>query len=164
VKGMDEKETNTQRDENDLKENNYTNVDEKDQISESKKNNKNVHKQGLGFDQYLSGSGIGFSTFLLLIVGIVWTLENIGITLTIPLKVFINVIPSIIGSALGSFLFIRLSKRDYYKDGLIIGFGGFIITFIYTFIMGENVGSAYVLFGFIFGGLLGGTIVKYKYE
>lgn len=124
--------------------------------SDSKKSEKEKIDDGLNFDHYLAGSSIGFSTSILLITAFVWILDFLEIAMTIPIKFMINILPTFLGSALGSFLLIEKKHSDYILDGIKIGLGGFIITFIYTSIMGESVGSFYIFFGYIIGGIFGG--------
>ena len=119
---------------------------------------------GLNFDHYLGGSGIAFSLGTLLMLVIAWSFQITGEDIPIPVILGINIIPTMIGSAVATFLFTRKSRINYVTDGIKIGLGGFIITFIYTSLLGQGVGGAYILTGFLLGGIIGGFITKKIYE
>jgi hypothetical protein len=120
--------------------------------------------RSLNFDHYLGGSGIawGFGTLLLLVVS--WTLQYIGVEMTVPIILALNILPTMAGGMVATFLFTRISRVNYVMDGIKIGIGGFILTFLYTSILGQGVGGAYILTGFLLGGVFGGFITKQIYE
>lgn len=116
--------------------------------------------EGLEFDHYLAGSGIGFSITILLILAIMWIIEGTGIDIQGLVKIIINIIPTIIGGIIGSYLLISRRSTNCFYDGIKIGLGCFIITLIYTTFIGTGNVSIYLLIGFVFGGLIGGLIAK----
>lgn len=120
--------------------------------------------RGMTFDHYLGGSGIawGLGTLLLLVVS--WTLQYTGVEMTVPIILALNILPTMVGGMVATFLFTRISRINYVMDGAKIGIGGFLITFIYTSFLGQGVGGAYILTGFLLGGVLGGFVTKKIYE
>ena len=104
--------------------------------------------KGLTFDHYLGGSGIawGLGTLLMLVVS--WTLQYAGVEMTAPLILALNILPTMVGGIVATYLFTRISRVNYVMDGAKIGIGGFLITFIYTSFLGQGVGGAYILTGF----------------
>ena len=123
-----------------------------------------ITPRGLTSDQYLAGSAIAFSLglFIMLVVG--WGLQIAGVEMTVSVVLAINIIPTMIGSGVSTFLFTRRSRRNYVVDGAKFGIGGFLITFVYTSLLGQGVGGAYILTGFLIGGILGGFITKQIFE
>ena len=119
---------------------------------------------GLTSDHYLGGSAIAFSLGTLLMLTVGWGLQLAGVEMTVPVILAINVVPTMIGSMISTFLFTRRSRRNYVLDGVKFGIGGFLITFLYTSLLGQGVGGAYILTGFLIGGILGGFITKKIYE
>jgi hypothetical protein len=118
----------------------------------------------MNFEQYLGGSAIGFSLGTLIMLLVAWILQWVGVELTDPVILAINIVPTMIGSAVATFLYTGKSRREYLRTGIIIGFGAFFITFLYTSLLGLGVGGAYILVGFEIGGILGGLISKWLYE
>ena len=120
--------------------------------------------RGLTFDHYLGGSGIawGLGTLILLVVS--WTLQYVGVEMTAPLILALNILPTMVGGMVSTFLFTRISRVNYVMDGAKIGIGGFFLTFLYTSFLGQGVGGAYILTGFLLGGIFGGFITKKIYE
>ena len=84
--------------------------------------------------------------------------------MTVPLILAINILPAMVGGMVATFLFTRISGVNYVMDGVKIGIGGFVLTFLYTSILGQGVGGAYILIGFLLGGVFGGFITKQIYE
>ena len=120
--------------------------------------------RGLTFDQYLGGSGIAWGLGTLLVLGVSWTLQYAGVEMTVPIILAINILPTMVGGMVATFLFTRISRRNYVMDGAKIGIGGFFLTFLYTSLLGQGVGGAYILTGFLLGGIFGGFITKKIYE
>ena len=120
--------------------------------------------RGLNFDQYLGGSGIAWGLGNLLILLSSWTFQYMGVEMTVPLILALNILPAMVGGMVATFLFTRISRVNYVVDGAKIGIGGFILTFLYTSILGQGVGGAYILTGFLLGGVFGGFITKQIYE
>lgn len=120
--------------------------------------------RGLTFDHYLGGSGIAWGLGTLLILGASWTLQYAGVEMTVPIILAINILPAMVGSMVATFLFTRISRINYIMDGAKIGIGGFFLTFLYTSLLGQGVGGAYILTGFLLGGIFGGFITKQIYE
>ena len=120
--------------------------------------------RGLTFDHYLGGSGIawGLGTLLMLVVS--WTLQYTGVEMTVPIILALNILPTMVGGMVATYLFTRISRINYVIDGAKIGIGGFLLTFIYTSFLGQGVGGAYILTGFLLGGVFGGFITKKIYE
>ncbi len=120
-------------------------------------------QKGMTFDHYLGGSGIawGLGTLLMLVVS--WTLQYVGVEMTVPIILALNILPTMIGGMVATYLFTRISRRNYVMDGAKIGIGGFFITFIYTSLLGQGVGGAYILTGFLLGGVFGGLITQKIY-
>ena len=120
--------------------------------------------RGLSFDHYLGGSGIawGLGTLLMLVVS--WVLQYAGVEMTVPIILAINILPTMVGGMVATYLFTRISRINYVMDGAKIGIGGFFITFLYTSFLGQGVGGAYILTGFLLGGVFGGFITKNIYE
>jgi hypothetical protein len=116
------------------------------------------------FDHYLGGSGIawGLGTLLMLVVS--WTLQYVGVEMTVSIILALNILPTMIGGMVATYLFTRISRRNYVMDGAKIGIGGFFITFIYTSLLGQGVGGAYILTGFLLGGVFGGLITQKIYD
>jgi hypothetical protein len=114
----------------------------------------------LNFDHYLSGGSIGFSVAILLMLGLEWVLIEGGLESSLIARIFLSFAPSLIGGTVGSFLFIRRTRRNHFEDGLKMGVSGLIITMLYTMILSVNVGGFYIIMGFLGGGLLGGYISK----
>lgn len=104
----------------------------------------------------------GLGTLLLLVVS--WTLQYTGVEMTVPIILALNILPTMVGGMVATFLFTRISRINYVMDGAKIGIGGFLITFIYTSFLGQGVGGAYILTGFLLGGVLGGFVTKKIYE
>ena len=125
---------------------------------------KNTEPKGLTFDHYLGGSGIawGLGTLLMLVVS--WSLQYVGVEMTVPIILALNILPTMVGGMVATYLFTRISRMNYVMDGAKIGIGGFLITFIYTSFLGQGVGGAYILTGFLLGGVFGGFITKKIYE
>jgi hypothetical protein len=125
---------------------------------------KKAKPRGLTFDQYLGGSGIawGLGTLLMLVVS--WTLQYVGVEMTVPIILALNILPTMVGGIIATYLFTRISRSNYIVDGAKIGIGGFLLTFIYTSFLGQGVGGAYILTGFLLGGTIGGIITKQIYE
>ncbi len=119
--------------------------------------------RGLTFDHYLGGSGIawGLGTLLMLVVS--WSLQYAGVELTVPIILALNILPTMVGGMVATYLFTRISRVNYVVDGAKIGVGGFLLTFIYTSFLGQGVGGAYILTGFLLGGVFGGFITKKIY-
>ena len=119
--------------------------------------------RGLTFDHYLGGSGIawGLGTLLMLVVS--WSLQYAGVEMTVPLILALNILPTMVGGMVATYLFTRISRINYVMDGAKIGIGGFLLTFIYTSFLGQGVGGAYILTGFLLGGVFGGFITKKIY-
>lgn len=80
-----------------------------------------------------------------------------------PLILAINILPAMVGGMVATYLFTRISRVNYVVDGAKIGVGGFFLTFLYTSLLGQGVGGAYILTGFLLGGVLGGLITKKIY-
>lgn len=120
--------------------------------------------RGLTFDHYLGGSGIawGLGTLLLLVVS--WAMQYAGVEMTVPIILGLNILPTMVGGMVATYLFTRISRINYVIDGAKIGIGGFLLTFIYTSFLGQGVGGAYILTGFLLGGVFGGFITKKIYE
>jgi hypothetical protein len=120
--------------------------------------------QGLTSSQMFSACVIAFSlgTLLMLVSG--WALQQTGIELNIPIILGINIIPTMVGSFVSSFLFIRRSRTDHLVNGIKIGFGGFVISYVYTSVLALGGGGAYIMIGFLIGGVLGGLTVKKIYN
>ena len=125
---------------------------------------KKTKPRGLTFDHYLGGSGIawGLGTLLMLVAS--WTLQYVGVEMTVPLILALNILPTMVGGMVSTFLFTRISRVNYVMDGAKIGIGGFFLTFLYTSFLGQGVGGAYILTGFLLGGIFGGFITKKIYE
>lgn len=124
-----------------------------------------VEKKGpleLNFDHYLAGGSIGFSVAMLLMLVFDWVIIESGLESYLLARIILSFAPSLIGATLGSFLFIRRTRRKHFEDGLKMGVSGLIITFLYTLILDVDVGGIYILIGFLGGGLLGGFIPKKK--
>jgi hypothetical protein len=119
--------------------------------------------RGLTFDHYLGGSGIawGLGTLLMLVVS--WSLQYAGVELTVPIILALNILPTMVGGMVATYLFTRISRVNYVVDGAKIGVGGFFLTFLYTSLLGQGVGGAYILTGFLLGGVFGGLITKKIY-
>ncbi len=119
--------------------------------------------RGLTFDHYLGGSGIawGLGTLLMLVVS--WSLQYAGVEMTAPIILALNILPTMVGGMVATYLFTRRSRINYVVDGAKIGIGGFLLTFIYTSFLGQGVGGAYILTGFLLGGVFGGFITKKIY-
>lgn len=119
--------------------------------------------RGLTFDHYLGGSGIawGLGTLLMLVVS--WSLQYAGVELTVPIILALNILPTMVGGMIATYLFTRISRVNYVVDGAKIGVGGFFLTFLYTSLLGQGVGGAYILTGFLLGGVFGGLITKKIY-
>ncbi len=119
--------------------------------------------RGLTFDHYLGGSGIawGLGTLLMLVVS--WSLQYAGVEMTVPIILALNILPTMVGGMIATYLFTRRSRINYVMDGAKIGIGGFLLTFIYTSFLGQGVGGAYILTGFLLGGVFGGFITKKIY-
>lgn len=119
--------------------------------------------RGLTFDHYLGGSGIawGLGTLLMLVVS--WSLQYAGVEMTVPIILALNILPTMVGGMVATYLFTRRSRINYVMDGAKIGIGGFLLTFIYTSFLGQGVGGAYILTGFLLGGVFGGFITKKIY-
>lgn len=117
----------------------------------------------LNFDHYLSGGSIGFSVSILLMLALDWVLIESGLESSLIAQIFLSFAPSLIGGTVGSFLFIRRTKRNHFEDGLKMGVSGLIITMLYTMILSVSVGGFYIIMGFLGGGLLGGYISKKFY-
>ncbi len=119
--------------------------------------------RGLTFDHYLGGSGIawGLGTLLMLVVS--WSLQYAGVEMTVPIILALNILPTMVGGMVATYLFTRISRINYVIDGAKIGIGGFLLTFIYTSFLGQGVGGAYILTGFLLGGVFGGFITKKIY-
>jgi hypothetical protein len=120
--------------------------------------------RGLNFDHYLGGSGIAWGLGNLLILTVSWGFQYAGVEMTVPLILAINILPAMVGGMVATFLFTRISRVNYVVDGAKIGIGGFFLTFLYTSILGQGVGGAYILTGFLLGGVFGGFITKQIYE
>jgi hypothetical protein len=118
----------------------------------------------LNFDHYLSGGSIGFSVAILLMLALEWVLIEGGLESSLIARIFLSFAPSLIGGTVGSFLFIRRTRRNHFEDGLKMGVSGLIITMLYTMILSVSVGGFYIIMGFLGGGLLGGYISKQFYE
>jgi hypothetical protein len=120
--------------------------------------------RGLSFDHYLGGSGLawGLGTLLMLVVS--WTMQYVGVEMTVPIILALNILPTMVGGIIATYLFTRISRTNYVVDGAKIGIGGFLITFVYTSFLGQGVGGAYILIGFLLGGIIGGFITKQIYE
>ncbi len=120
--------------------------------------------RGLTFDHYLGGSGIawGLGTLLMLVVS--WSLQYAGFEMTVPIILALNILPTMVGGMVATYLFTRRSRLNYVMDGAKIGIGGFLLTFIYTSFLGQGVGGAYILTGFLLGGVFGGFITKKIYR
>jgi len=138
-------------------------VEDEEKVDEEESKAKKKH-QGLNSDQYLAGSAIGFSSGTLMMLLVAWLLQSANIEMTVPIILAINILPTMMGAGVATFLFTRKSRVNYLKDGIIIGLGAFIITFLYTSLLGQGVGGAYILIGFEMGGILGGLITKRVYE
>ena len=125
---------------------------------------KKTKPTGMNFDQLLGGSGIawGFGTLLMLAAS--WTLQYVGVEMTVPIILALNILPTMVGGMVATYLFTRISRVNYVVDGAKIGIGGFLLTFIYTSFLGQGVGGAYILTGFLLGGVFGGFITKKIYE
>lgn len=117
----------------------------------------------LNFDHYLSGGSIGFSVAILLMLALEWVLIESGLESSLIARIFLSFAPSLIGGTVGSFLFIRRTRRNYFEDGLKMGISGLIIMMLYTMILSVSVGGFYIIVGFLGGGLLGGYISKQFY-
>ncbi len=119
--------------------------------------------RGLTFDHYLGGSGIawGLGTLLMLVVS--WSLQYAGVEMTVPIILALNILPTMVGGMVATYLFTRISRVNYVVDGAKIGVGGYLLTFIYTSFLGQGVGGAYILTGFLLGGVFGGFITKKIY-
>ncbi len=119
--------------------------------------------RGLTFDHYLGGSGIawGLGTLLMLVVS--WSLQYAGVELTVPIILALNILPTMVGGMVATYLFTRISRVNYVVDGAKIGVGGFFLTFLYTSLLGQGVGGANILTGFLLGGVFGGLITKKIY-
>lgn len=115
---------------------------------------------GLTFDHYLGGGAIGFSTAMLLMVAVDWVSENSSVAMSVPFRVAVSLVPTLIGAALGAFLFTRRSGRNHLVDGFRIGVFGIVITFLYTMLFRVAVGGVYIILGFLIGGILGGYVAK----
>ena len=120
--------------------------------------------RGLNFDHYLGGSGIAWGLGNLLILLSSWTLQYARVEMTVPIILALNILPAMVGGMVATFLFTRISRVKYVVDGAKIGIGGFVLTFLYTSILGQGVGGAYILTGFLLGGVFGGFITKQIYE
>lgn len=125
---------------------------------------KKTKPTGMNFDQLLGGSGIGWGLGTLLMLGASWTLQYMGVEMTVPIILALNILPTMVGSMIATYLFTRISRVNYIVDGAKIGIGGFLLTFIYTSFLGQGVGGAYILTGFLLGGVFGGFITKKIYE
>ena len=99
---------------------------------------------------------------LMLVVS--WTLQYVGVKMTVPIILALNILPTMVGGIFATYLFTRISRVNYIVDGAKIGIGGFLITFIYTSFLGQGVGGAYILTGFLLGGIIGGVITKKIYD
>lgn len=115
---------------------------------------------GLTFDHYLGGGAISFSTAMLLMVAVDWVSENSSVAMSVPFRVAVSLVPTLIGAALGAFLFTRRSGRNHLVDGFKIGVFGIVITFLYTMLFRVAVGGVYIILGFLIGGILGGYVAK----
>lgn len=120
--------------------------------------------RSLNFDHYLGGAGIAWGLGNLLILTVSWAVQYAGIEETVPLKLAIIILPAMVGGMVATFLFTRVSRVNYVIDGVKIGIGGFFLTFLYTSLLGQGVGGAYILTGFLLGGVFGGVITKKIYE
>jgi hypothetical protein len=120
--------------------------------------------RSLNFDHYLGGAGIAWGLGNLLLLTVSWTLQYTGVEMTVPLILAINILPVMVGGMVATFLFTRISRVNYVMDGAKIGIGGFFLTFLYTSLLGQGVGGAYILTGFLLGGVFGGLITKKIYE
>jgi hypothetical protein len=120
--------------------------------------------RSLNFDHYLGGAGIAWGLGNLLLLTVSWGFQYAGVEMTIPLILAINILPPMVGGMVATFLFTRVSRVNYMVDGVKIGIGGFFLTFLYTSILGQGVGGAYILTGFLLGGVFGGFITKQIYE
>ena len=120
--------------------------------------------QGLTSSQMFSACVLAFSlgTLLMLLSG--WAIQQTGIELTIPVILGINIIPTMIGGFASSFLFIRRNRVNYLVNSIKIGLGGFVISYLYTSLMGLGGGGAYIMIGFLMGGALGGLTAKKIYN
>jgi hypothetical protein len=120
--------------------------------------------RSLKFDHYLGGAGIAWGLGNLLLLTVSWGFQYAGVEMTVPLILAINILPVMVGGMVATFLFTRISRVNYVMDGAKIGIGGFFLTFLYTSILGQGVGGAYILTGFLLGGVFGGVITKQIYE
>jgi len=120
--------------------------------------------RGLTFDHYLGGSGIAWGLGTLLLLTVSWTLQYVGVEMTDPITLATIILPTMVGGMVATYLFTRISRTNYVIDGAKIGIGGFLLTFIYTSFLGQGVGGAYILTGFLLGGVFGGFITKKIYE
>jgi hypothetical protein len=134
------------------------------EITEEETVEKKMEPLDLNFDHYLSGGSIGFSVAILLMLALEWVLIESGLESSLIARIFLSFAPSLIGGTVGSFLFIRRTRKKHFEDGLKMGVSGLIITMLYTMILGVNVGGFYIIMGFLGGGLLGGYISKQIYE
>jgi len=119
--------------------------------------------KGLTFDHYLGGSGIAWGLGTLLMLAVSWAMQYAGVEMTETLTLAIIILPTMVGGMVATYLFTRISRINYVMDGAKIGIGGFLLTFIYTSFLGQGVGGAYILTGFLLGGVFGGFITKKIY-
>jgi hypothetical protein len=120
--------------------------------------------QGLTSNQMFAACVIAFSLGTLLMLVVAWVLQLTGTVFTIPVILSINIIPTMVGGLVSAFLFTRRSRVNYLIDGAKIGLGGFIISYLYTSLLGLGGGGAYILIGFLSGGVLGGLVAKKYYN
>ena len=130
-------------------------IEEEAEVKGEKKTQLN-----LNFDHYLAGGSIGFSVAMIMMLVLDWAILELGQDKSIPVQIFLSFFPSLVGGALGSFLFTRRTRRKYYEDGLKMGVSGIVITMIYTLLLSVRVGGMYIILGFLGGGLLGGYLSK----
>jgi len=119
--------------------------------------------KGLTFDHYLGGSGIAWGLGTLLMLAVSWAMQYAGVEMTETLTLAIIILPTMVGGMVATYLFTRISRINYVMDGAKIGIGGFLLTFIYTSFLGQGVGGAYILTGFLLGGVFGGLVTKKIY-
>ncbi len=127
-------------------------------------NSRTSALQGLTSNQMFSACVIAFSLGTLLMLIVAWALESLGTEFSVPIILGINIIPTMVGSLVSTLLFFRKSRVNYLINGVKIGLGGFIISYIYTSLLGLGGGGAYIMTGFLFGGILGGFIAKKIYN
>jgi hypothetical protein len=139
-------------------------IEERSGDSENAEREESERQFGMSFDHYLAGSAIAFSLGTLLMLLVAWAFQLKGDNISDLVVLGINIIPPMIGSLVSTFLFTRKTRVNYIMDGIKIGFGGFIINYIYMFVLRQGGGGIYILTGFLLGGIFGGFLSKQIYD